>query len=101
MKYYVSRTHLSIDAAGKITGYETVLTKPDTHRAASESLRRMRAIGIPDLHLCEHPNGCRRWGRLDRESTKRTKTRAMTVADVAEDLLELEREDAAKEEAQS
>jgi|TARA_R110000824_G_scaffold170080_1_gene347325 hypothetical protein len=98
MKFYVSRTHVSLES-GKLTGYETVLTKPDALKPAREMLRRMRAIGIPNLHLCEHPTGSRRWGMLDREQTKRTKTRAMTIADVAADLAELEREAAEKEEA--
>ena len=92
MKYYVSRTHISLDDSGKLTGHETVLTKPDALRPTREMLRRMRALGIPDLHLCEHPTNSRRWGQLDRAQTKRTKTRAMTVADVAADLAELERE---------
>ena len=97
MKYYISRTHISLDDSGKLTGYETVLTKPDIIKPAREMLRRMRALGISDLHLCEHPAGSRRWGKLDREQTKRTKTRAMTVADVAPALAELEREAAEKE----
>jgi len=97
LKYYVSRTHISLDNSGKLTGYETVLTKPDTAKATREMLRRMRALGITDLHLCEHPINSRRWGKLDREQTKRTKTRAMTVADIAPALAELDREAAEKE----
>ena len=97
MKYYVSRTHVSLDDSGKLTGYETVLTKPDAAKPTREMLRRMRALGITDLHMCEHPAGSRRWGKLDREQTKRTKTRKMTVADVAADLAELEREAAEKD----
>jgi len=96
MKFYVSRTHVSLDS-GKPVGYETVLTKPDAAKPTREMLRRMRALGIPDLHMCEHPAGSRRWGKLDREQTKRTKTRAMTMADVAADLAELEKEAAEKE----
>jgi|TARA_R110000824_G_scaffold238718_1_gene427437 hypothetical protein len=97
MKFYVSRTHVFINDSGKIDGYETVLTKPDAIKPAREMLRRMKALGIPDLHLCDHPPSSRRWGKLDREQTKRTKTRKMTVADVANDLAELEREAAEKE----
>ena len=92
MQYYVSRTHIAIDDAGRLSGYETVLTKPSTRSAAKNALQRFTALGIDNLHLCSHPPNSRRWGRLDREQTKRTKTRAMTVADVAEDLAELERE---------
>lgn len=92
MQYYISRTHVHLDPAGRLSGYETVLTKPSTHTAAKNALQRFTALGIDNLHLCSHPPNSRRWGRLDREQTKRTKTRAMTVADVAEDLAELERE---------
>ena len=84
MKYYVSRTHVNVDDNGKISGYETVLTKPDSRKVAANSLRRLTALGIENLHLCQHPNNSRRWGRLDRAQTKRTKTRKMTKADVAE-----------------
>lgn len=92
MKYYVSRTHISLDDSGKLTGHETVLTKPDGIKPTREMLRRMRALGIPDLHLCPHPANSRRWGKLDREANKLRKTRKLTVADVAADLAELERE---------
>ena len=92
MKYYVSRTHVSLDDAGKLSGYETVLTKPDDIKPTREMFRRMKALGISDLHVCEHPVNSRRWGRLDRAQTKRTKTRKMTVADIAGDLAELEKE---------
>ena len=97
MKYYVSRTHVSINDSGKVEGYETVLTKPDDLKPTREMLRRMKALGITDLHMCKHPAKSRRWGRLDRAQTKRTKTRKMTMADVAGDLAELEREAAEKE----
>jgi hypothetical protein len=92
LKHYVSRTHISLDASGKLDGYETVLTQPAPLEATTEALRRYRALGIPNLHICAHPANSRRWGKLDREQTKRTKTRALTLADVAEDLAELDRE---------
>ena len=92
MKYYVSKTHVALDASGRLSGRETVLTKPDTLRATQTALKRLSALGIANLHLCEHPPNSRRWGRLDRASTKLRKDRAMTVADVAEDLAELEKE---------
>ena len=92
MKYYVSRTHVSLDDAGKLSGYETVLTKPDDIKPTREMFRRMKALGISNLHVCEPPVNSRRWGRLDRAQTKRTKTRKMTVADIAGDLAELEKE---------
>ena len=97
MKYYVSRTHVFFNDAGKVDGYETVLTKPDDLKPTREMLRRMKALGITDLHLCEHPAKARRWGQPARAQTKRTKARAMTMADVAADLAELEKEAAEKE----
>ena len=98
MKYYVSRTHVEINEAGRLTGRETVLTKPDTLKATKEALRRYRALGIADLHLCEHPANSRRWGKLDRAANKLRKTRKMTLADVAADLAELEAESRTKDE---
>lgn len=97
MKYYVSRTHVFFNDAGKLDGYETVLTKPDDAKPTREMFRRMKALGITDLHVSEHPTNSRRWGQLDRAQTKRTKTRKMTMADVAADLAQLEREAAEKE----
>ena len=97
MKYYVSKTHVSLDAAGRLSGRETVLTRPDTRRAAQESLRRLRALGIDNLHLCMPPPNSRRWGKLDRAASKLRKTRKMTLADVAADLAELDAESTEKE----
>jgi hypothetical protein len=82
---------MSLDS-GKLTGYETVLTKPDLIQPTRNTLRRLSALGITDLHLCEHPTNSRRWGQLNREQNKRRKTRKMTAADVAADLAELNRE---------
>jgi hypothetical protein len=98
MKYYISRTHVEFNDAGRLSGRETVLTKPDTLKAAKESLRRYTALGIPNLHVCKHPANSRRWGQLDRAANKLRKTRKMTLADVAADLAELEAESKAKEE---
>ena len=98
MKYYVSRTHVELDAAGRLSGRETVITRPDTLKATKEALRRYTALGITDLHLCKHPANSRRWGKLDRAANKLRKTRKMTLADVAADLAELEAESRAKDE---
>lgn len=84
MKYYISITDVSIDASGKLTGAERVLTKPDTLRATKEALRRYRALGIDNLHLSKHPANSRRWGKLQREQNKLRKIRKMTKADLAE-----------------
>ena len=59
---------MSLDS-GKLTGYETVLTKPDLIQPTRETM-----------------------GKLDRAQNKRRKTRKMTAADVAADLAELDRE---------
>ena len=91
MKYYVSKTHLSLNDAGRLSARETVLTKPDTLTATKSALRRYRALGIEDLHLCEHPVNSRRWGALDRASNKVRKTLKLTLADVAADLAELDK----------
>ena len=99
MQYYISRTHVALDASGRLTARETVLTRPAPLKAAQEALRRYRAIGITRLHMCEHPKGSRRWGKLDREATARRKDRAMTVADIAEGLAELERESQGADDA--
>ena len=98
MKYYVSRTHVDLDATGRLSGRETVITRPDTLKATKEALRRYTALGITNLHLCKHPPNSRRWGKLDRAANKLRKTRKMTLADVAADLAELEAESRAKEE---
>ena len=91
MKYYISKTHVERDAAGRLSGRETVLTKPDTLKCTQNSLRRLRALGIEHLHLCEHPAQSRRWGRLDRAANKLRKTRKLTLEDVAEDIAEMEK----------
>ncbi len=92
MKYYVSKTHVVLDVAGRLSGRDTVFTKPDTLKVTQNSLRRLTALGIEHLHLCEHPPKSRRWGRLDRAANKLRKTRKLTLEDLAEDIAELERE---------
>jgi hypothetical protein len=97
MKYYISKTDVEINEAGRLSGIERPLTKPDTLRATKEAFRRYRAIGIENLHICEHPANSRRWGKLQREANKLRKTRKMTLADVAKDLAELEAESREKD----
>jgi hypothetical protein len=92
MQYYISKTQVSLDAEGRLSAREVVLTKPSTIAAAQEAHRRYTVLGIGNIHICEHPKNSRRWGRLDREATARRKTRPLTIADVVEDLAELERE---------
>ena len=97
MKYYVSRTHVDLDAAGRLSGRETVITRPDTLKATKEALRRYTALGITNLHLCKHPPNSRRWGKLQRAQNKLRKTRKLTMADVAKDLAELDAESRERE----
>lgn len=101
MKYYISKTDVEINEAGRLSGSERVLTKPDTLRATKESLRRLTAIGIENLHICEHPANSRRWGKLQRAQNKLRKTRMLTMADVAKDLEELNAESNKEEENDS
>ena len=98
MKYYISKTDVSINAAGRLSGSERVLTRPDTLRATKESLRRLSALGIENLHICKHPANSRRWGKLQREQNKLRKTRKLTMADVAKDLEELNAESKEQED---
>ena len=98
MKYYISKTDVEINEAGRLSGSERVLTKPDTLRATKESLRRLSALGIENLHLCEHPPNSRRWGKLQRAQNKLRKTRKLTMADVAKDLEELNAESQEQED---
>ena len=97
MKYYISKTDVEINEAGRLSGSERVLTKPDTLKATQNSLRRLTAIGIENLHICKHPANSRRWGKLQRAQNKLRKTRKMTLADVAKDLAELDAESREKE----
>ena len=98
MKYYISKTDVEINEAGRLTGTERVLTKPDTLRATKESYRRYTAIGIDNLHICKHPANSRRWGKLQRAQNKLRKTRKLTMADVAKDLEELNAESQEQED---
>ena len=98
MKYYISKTDVSINAAGRLSGSERVLTRPDTLRATQNSLRRLSALGIENLHICQHPPNSRRWGKLQRAQNKLRKTRKLTMADVAKDLEELNAESKEQED---
>ena len=91
MQYYVSKTTVQIKD-GKVDGYEEALTKPDKLKPTKEMLRRMRAIGIENVHLCEHPKNSRRYGKLVKAATLRRKEVKMTKADVAEIVAEFEKD---------
>tara|TARA_R110000787_G_scaffold76800_3_gene169180 strand:+ start:187 stop:480 length:294 start_codon:yes stop_codon:yes gene_type:complete len=92
MKYYISQTTVGVNENGAFVWNEAPITKPDARSTAENSLRRFRNLGIEHLHLCEHPEGSRRWGKLDRAASKLLKTRKMTKADVAKDIAELDAE---------
>ena len=82
MKYYVSQTHVE-SKNGKITGYETVLTKPDTEKATRGMVHRMKVIGIPNIYAAKYVK--KRYNKLVRESNKRRKAaRQLTLGEVAE-----------------
>ena len=82
MKYYVSQTHVE-SINGKITGYETVLTKPDTEKATRGMVHRMKVIGVPNIHAVKYVK--KRYNKLVREQNKRHKaSRQLTIGEVAE-----------------
>jgi hypothetical protein len=82
VKYYVGQTHVE-SKNGKIIGYETVLTKPDTEKVTREMVRRMKVIGVPNIYAAKYVK--RRYNKLVRESNKRRKAaRQLTLAEVAE-----------------
>ena len=85
MKYYISKTFVSISEKGKVTGYENVLTRPDSYSNAFAQLRRFKRMGIENLHLCAHPVNSRRYGKLERAYNKRRKAdRQLPLGEVAE-----------------
>ncbi len=82
MKYYVGQTHVE-SKNGKIIGYETVLTKPDTENVTRGMVRRMKVIGVPNIYAAKYVK--KRYNKLVRESNKRRKAaRQLTIAEVAE-----------------
>ena len=85
MKYYISKTFVSISEKGKVTGYENVLTRPDSYSNAAAQLKRFERMGIENIHLCAHPVNSRRYGKLERAYNKRRKAdRQLTLGEVAE-----------------
>ena len=80
-KYYVTRTDIQI-VNGKLTGTETILTKPSDEKAAHEGARRFRALGTQNVHVCKHV--AKRFKKLMREQNKRRKENPLTVRDIAQ-----------------
>ena len=82
MKYYVSQTHVE-SINGKITGYETALTKPDTEKATRGMVQRMKVIGVPNIYAAKYVK--KRYNKVVREQKKRHKaSRQLTIGEVAE-----------------
>ena len=81
MKYYVTRTDIQI-VDGKLTGTETILTKPSDQKAAHEGARRFRALGAENIHVVKHTP--KRYKQLMREQNKRRKENPLTVRDIAQ-----------------
>jgi hypothetical protein len=85
MKYYISKTCVTLNEDGKVTGYENVLTRPDSYSNAAAQLKRFKRMGIENIHLCAHPTNGRRYGKLERAYNKRRKAdRQLTLGEVAE-----------------
>jgi hypothetical protein len=80
-KYYVTRIDLKI-VDGKLTGTETILTKPSDEKAAHEGARRFRGLGTQNVHVVKHV--AKRFKKLMREQNKRRKANPLTVADIAQ-----------------
>jgi hypothetical protein len=80
-KYYVTRTDIWI-ADGKLTGTETILSKPSAEKSAHEGARRFRGLGTENVHVVKHV--AKRYNKLMREQNKRRKENPLTVADIAQ-----------------
>ena len=89
MKYYISQTIVEV-VDGRLTGREVVLTradaKVDNDAARLQNVKlfkaKLEAMGIPNLHVNAYDK--KRYNKLIREQNKRRKTKALTIADVAE-----------------
>ena len=75
---------------GRLTGREVVLTRADA-KVDKEGARlqnvklfksKLEAMGIPNLHVNAYDK--KRYNKLVRDQNKRRKTKALTIADVAE-----------------
>jgi len=89
VKYYISQTIVEM-VDGRLTGREVVLTRADA-KVDKEGARlqnvklfksKLEAMGIPNLHVNAYDK--KRYNKLVREQNKRRKTKALTIADVAE-----------------
>ena len=89
MKYYITQTIVEV-VDGRLTGREVVLTradaKVDKDGARLQNVRmfmhKLKALGIENLHVNAYEK--KRYNKLIREQNKRRKTKALTIADVAQ-----------------
>ena len=89
MKYYITQSIVEL-IDGRLTGREVVLTRADA-KVDNDAARlqnvelfksKLEAMGIPNLHVNAYDK--KRYNKLIREQNKRRKTKALTIADVAE-----------------
>ena len=92
MKYYISQINLRYGHPTKGEDYlvadEKIITKADTEKTTKNSLRRLTNLGIEDLYMVKYER--KRYNRLMREQNR--KTRAVTLADVADAMKEFSSE---------
>lgn len=79
---------------------EKVLTIKAPYRAAERSYHVFRSLGTPNVGLYEWSRNKKSYA-ASLKSQKRRKSRKLTKADLAPALMELAKEDAAREEAQA
>ena len=88
-KYYISQTFVEyID--DRLSFREVVLTRADArvdkdgarYKNVKLFMHKMRALGIENLHINKYEK--KRYNKLIREQNKYRKTKALTVADIAQ-----------------
>tara|TARA_B100000287_G_C20660712_1_gene790024 strand:+ start:805 stop:1137 length:333 start_codon:yes stop_codon:yes gene_type:complete len=79
---------------------EKVLTIKAPYRAAERSYHVFRSLGTPNVGLYEWSRNKKSYA-ASLKNQKRRKSRKLTKADLAPALMELAKEDAAREEAQT
>tara|TARA_B100000700_G_C14588004_1_gene643286 strand:- start:234 stop:542 length:309 start_codon:yes stop_codon:yes gene_type:complete len=102
MKYYISQSIVEL-IDGRLTGREVVLTradaKVDKDGARLQNVKlfkaKLEALGIPNLHVNKYEK--KRYNKLVREQNKFRKTKALTVADIAQMTEQFESETETKE----
>ena len=84
MKYYISKMDVRAGEKNKgepvVIAKERILTRPDSHRAAKEALRRYENIGITNIFIIKHKAS--RYKKLMK--AQRKKVKPVTLQDIAE-----------------